>query len=681
MRHLEILTAGGSAGYNATMPTTEALDDLRSRILAGYSLLFLQTWEEERWEWELGMLAEEIDRGLVVWSATSGPQPPPDESDGAPVGPLEFLARLPEYPREHLFLLKDFHPYWRQPEVVRRVRDLVPALADAGQALLFMGPTSDIPLELRKDAIRCELPLPGLQELREELQAVLHDNEDDATQARRDLDPDVEERLLKSVLGLTAREARKALTRALAGRDSIEDDVYTELVSEKKRMVEGSDLLEFQDLDQGVDDVGGLEGLKDWLRQRAEAFTERARAQGIPMPRGVLLLGVQGCGKSLTARAAARLLSFPLVRLDVSSLLSADQGASEKNMRDVLRLLETIAPAVLWLDEIEKGFAGTTDAGQNATMKRLFGQFLTWMEERDKPVFVVATANQIADLPPELLRRGRFDELFFVDLPNYHERRQVLEIHLRRRGWRPEKYDLEELAGRTEGFSGAELEQLVISAMLTSYGQGRILSQEDLKHAREETVPLSITMEEKIYELREWARPRCRPATYDSRVMQMLDEEERRGALQLDEGRRDDLREWAALAEHGQLNAAVVEYVRRFDYITFPQLQQTFAEFLPTEGDVGLALRSDPNVVLWVGLSSEFSEVIAKLISARRLYVHRTPLERYQADGDVLRLPPLDELPRGRLHRPCWLPVCLRDLPPEDGAGPFARVARMKLSR
>jgi hypothetical protein len=291
----------------------------------------------------------------------------------------------------------------------------------------------------------------------------------------------------------------------------------------------------------------------------------------------------------------------------------------------------------------------------------------------------VATANQIADLPPELLRRGRFDELFFVDLPNYHERKQIFEIHLRRRGWKPDKYDLEELASICEGFSGAEIEQIVISAMLNSYGQGRILSQEDLRHARQDTVPLSVTMEEKIYELREWARPRCRPATYDSRVMQMLDEEQRRGALTPDVAADD--REWAALAEHGQLNAAVVEFVRRHDYVTFPQLEQAFSEFLPTSGEVGLALRSDPNVVLWVGLSPEFSEVIAKLITARRLYVHRTPLERYRTNGNVLRLPPLETLPQDRLPRPSWLPVCLRDLPPEDGAGPFARVARMKLSR
>ncbi|HUG91591.1 MAG TPA: AAA family ATPase [Planctomycetaceae bacterium] len=660
------------------MATTETLDDLRSRILAGYTLIFLQTWEEERWEHELGTLAEEIERGLVVWSATAGPQPPANAGDGKLAGPLEFLDRLPQYPAEHLFLLKDFHPYWRQPEVIRKVRDLLPSLGSERKALLFMGPTTDVPLELRKEAIQIELPLPGLQELREELQVVLHEDARGA-EAGLKIDPDDEERLLKAVLGLTAREARKALARALAGRERIDGDVFGQLVSEKKRMVEGSDLLEFQDLDEGVDDVGGLNGLKDWLGQRAEAFTERARAQGIPLPKGAMLLGVQGCGKSLTARATARLLSFPLVRLDVSSLLSADQGASERNMRDVLRLMETIAPAVLWLDEIEKGFAGTTDAGQNATMKRLFGQFLTWMEERDTPVFVVATANQIADLPPELLRRGRFDELFFVDLPNYHERVQIFAIHLRKRGWKPEKYDLEELASISEGFSGAEIEQIVISAMLNSYGQGRILSQEDLKHARQDTVPLSVTMEEKIYELREWARPRCRPATYDSRVMQMLDEEERRGALDPEAGRED--REWAALAEHGQLNAAVVEYIRRYDYVTFPQLEQAFAEFLPTEGEVGLALRSDPNVVLWVGLSPEFSEVIAKLIAARRLYVHRTPLDRYQADGNALRLPPLDDLPAERLKRPAWLPVCLRDLPPEEGAGPFARVARMKLSR
>src|SRR6185295_11678457 len=283
-----------------------------------------------------------------------------------------------------------------------------------------------------------------------------------------------EEKLLKAVLGLTAREARKALQLALSGREQFDDEVFKTLVAEKRHLVQGSDLLEFYDLEEGVKDVGGLEILKEWLEQRSEAFTERAREQGIPIPKGVLLLGIQGCGKSLTARAAARLLSFPLVRLDVANLLAGDRGSSERNMRNVLRLMETIAPAVLWLDEVEKGFAGVGGDGDNsggdATMSRIMGGFLTWMEARKAAVFVVATANSVANLPPEMLRRGRFDELFFVDLPNYHERKHIFAIHLSKRGWKPEKYDLSKLSNKTEGYSGAEIEQIVVSAMIDAYG-------------------------------------------------------------------------------------------------------------------------------------------------------------------------------------------------------------------
>jgi ATP-dependent 26S proteasome regulatory subunit len=664
------------------MTTAEALDDLRSRILSHYTLLFLETFEEERWRTEISNLAEELQRELVTWSVTEGPQPPSEPARPPSVDPLEFLEQVAAYPRGRLFLLKDFHPYLENPLIIRKLRDLVPLLAAEDKSLLFLGPVGTIPVELQKDAIGLELPLPGLEELRIELTAVLNDRTA-ASGNKLPISAAEEERLLKAVLGLTAREARKALARALWNRDALDDDVYAALVSEKKNMVSGSDLLEFYELDDGVGDIGGLEGLKDWIAQRAEAFSTRAQEQGIPTPKGVLLLGVQGCGKSLTARATARLLSFPLVRLDAANLLSSDRGVSEKNMRNVLSLMETIAPAVLWLDEIEKGFAGSDGgAGGDAAMSRIMGRFLTWMEEKKAPVFVIATANSISSLPPEMLRRGRFDELFFVDLPNYEERKEVFRIHLSKRGWKPEKYDLDHLADLTEGYSGAEIEQIVIAAMLETFSQGRILGQQDLKRASEDTVPLSVTMEEKIFELREWARTRCRPATPDSRVMQMIDEERRQVEIDLDvDGESPQTHEWAELAEHGQLSAAIVEYVRLRDRVTFPQLQDAFVEYIETVGDQGLALRSDPNVVLWLTLSGELAGAISKLVAAKKLYVHPVAVDVYKSSGHSLRLPLLEELNDQRVPRPMWLPVCLRDLPSDDESGRFVRLARMKLSK
>ena len=268
-------------------------------------------------------------------------------------------------------------------------------------------------------------------------------------------------------------------------------------------------------------------------------------------------------------------------------------------MRNVLRLMETIAPAVLWLDEVEKGFAGVggddEKATSDATMSRIMGGFLTWMESRRKAaVFVVATANSVVNLPPEMLRRGRFDELFFVDLP-IATSASAFSI-LTKRGWKPEKYDLTKLANKTEGYSGAEIEQIVVSAMIDAYGQGHVLAQEDLDKSKEQSVPLSVTMEEKVFALREWAASRCRRATSDSRVTQMLEEEQRNAEFLEEE--EETKEQWMELAEHGQLNAAVIEYLRRCDAALFPSLQDDFAPFLTTAGD-GLALRADPNVVLW----------------------------------------------------------------------------------
>ncbi|MBI3465665.1 MAG: AAA family ATPase [Planctomycetes bacterium] len=551
------------------MNTDETLKTLRTLILSDYTFLYLTTWEEQRWESQLANLALDIGQGLVTWTITGGPQPPLGQAGGlgdgqtaadeavtqadGPPGAvaaasaasgwrdtrgasardlervLDFLAQVLNYPRDHVFLLKDFHPYLSNPMVVRKLRDLADVLPEQGKTLIFFGPVLVLPPELEKDVVCLDLPLPDVDDLRPVLAGVLRQHARPEG-AALELSEDEQERMLKAVLGLTEREARKAMLKALHGQRKMQSEVYRTLVGEKRRLIRGSDLLEFYDLDEGIQDIGGLHNLKAWLASRAEAFSERARRHNLPMPKGALLLGIQGCGKSLTARAAAKLLSFPLLRMDVAGLLSGERGSSEKNMREALKIVESIAPAVLWLDEIEKGFAGLegADAARDGTMARIFGTFLTWMQDRAKPVFVVATANSVASLPPELLRRGRFDELFFIDLPNYHERKDIFRIHLAKRSWKPEKYDVEGLATRTEGYSGAEIEQIVISAMYEAYGAGRKLTQQDLLEARDQTVPLSVTMEERVFQLREWARNRCRPATPDSRVIQMLEEEDRR---------------------------------------------------------------------------------------------------------------------------------------------------------
>lgn len=669
------------------------LDVLRERIQCRFPVLFLTTWEEERWESEIASMALDMDLGMVSWTATEGASPPITEGDAEHMQPDAFLEQVRKYPKGTVFLLKDFHPYLDNPRVVRLLRDLIPTLTEQNKTILLMSPGVDVPVELRKDAITIELPLPGLDEMREELQELLIQRQYHGEPQIR-MTPRQQERLLKAVLGLTCRQARQSLSRALLGRTEIDDQVYSMLISEKKHMVSGSDLLEFYELSEGVDDIGGLEALKDWIGKRGEAFSEKARLKGIPSPKGVLLLGVQGCGKSLTARAVARMLSFPLVRLDVSTLLTSDQGGSEKNLRDVLHLTEMIAPAVLWMDEVEKGFAGAEIEGAgDATMTRLMGRFLTWMQEKSKPVFVVATANSVHGLPPEMLRRGRFDELFFVDLPNYHERKSIFAIHFKKRNLPAQKYNLGQLADQTEGYSGAELEQVVLTAMVEAYNRKESLVQQEIERAIIETVPLSVTMEEKIFQLREWARTRCRPATPDSRVLQMLEEEQRAktgheevGVLDLIEA--SDLPpdqeagdSWQTLADEGQVRAALLDYISQAGEVTFAKLQTDFATHINAEGEFGLALRSDSHVVLWHGMSADLAAPLARLISDRKIYVYQVASTEYGEHAKKVPIPKIPALPDRRVARPCWLPVSICAVPPEDVDERLCRVARMQLNR
>jgi hypothetical protein len=657
--------------------TTEStLAELRERLTAGYPLLFLRTWEERRWERLLADLAIEMDRGLVTWSQTAGWQPRVAEFDDASA----VLSACNQYPPEHVFLLKDFHPQLSDPVVVRQLRDLAVTLAERRQALLLMDPVASVPRELEKDVITLALPLPGYSDFRAGLDELLAELQ--ATSVATELTPTDEDHLIQAVLGLTFAEARKAWVRALQGRTGLDADALAVLVSEKRSLASASDLLEFHDLEAGADDVGGLDELKQWLMQRALAYSPQAREQGIPLPKGALLLGVQGCGKSLTARAAARMLSFPLVRLDMSRLLESERGQSERNLRDVLHLVESLSPVVFWLDELEKGFAGVGgDEFSDATMARIVGSFLMWMQEQQRSVFVIATANSVQNLPPEMLRRGRFDELFFVDLPNFHERHHILRIHLSKRNWKPDRFRLDELAQRTEGYSGAELEQLVSAAIIDAFGRGQVLTDVDLDRSRRQLVPLSKTMEDKIFALRQWAQDRCRRATSDNRAAQMLDEEQRLGLFVEEEDDTGELPPWATLAVAGQLKAAIVEFVKdRAGDVLLPELCAALQKHVDVSGEQGLAVRANPNTVLWLGMSRDLCEALIDLTLARRLYVHPTDPERYRRRNESLKLPVLLEPTDEKLPRPKWLPASLRTAPHPTHSSRLARLARMQLA-
>lgn len=659
------------------MNLADTIDDLGRRILAGYPILLLQTYEEQRWEEEISDLALELERGLVTWSLTQGSTPPLHNESAVLPGTVEFLEQAAnQFPSEHLFLLKDLHRTFSDFKVVRKLRDIIPQLIAQKKTLLIMSPIDEIPTELTKDISVLEMPLPGPDQLRGLVQSIVHEEQSRPTDL---IDRKQEDHLVNAVLGLTFEEARKALRQSLSGRESINDEVYASLVGEKRRMVQGSHLLEFFDLEEGIHDIGGLDGLKDWIRQRSEAFDTDAQSRGISNPKGVLLAGVQGCGKSLSAKAIARLLGFPLVRMDLGNLLESSRGTSEQNLRDVLHVMETISPSVLWLEEIDKAFAGfSEEANSDATISRILGRFLTWLQEHKSPVFVVATANNVSSLPPELLRRGRFDELFFVDLPNYEERLDIFRIHLSRRGWKPDKFGLEELATNTEGYSGAEIETIVNSAIIESYASDRMLQQTDLEEASERTVPLSITMEDEIFQLREWARTRCRPATLDNRVIRVMEEETRRGDAPAAE--EMDIPKWKELAEHGQIAPAITEMVRYFDHLHWHNLQESLAPYTEVTGNYGLVLKADPKIVLWNKMSRELVDAISNLIAGKRLYLHISELTAFP-ESQRLNLPVCTQLPDARVSEPLWLPTKFRLLPSMEGSGSLGRVARIKMGR
>ncbi len=476
-------------------------------VAARYPLIWLVSSEEERVERGLERVAAQAGVGLWRWRSTTGLVGPdgPVATTHAPVAAVTALARTTA---PALFLFEDLDDALDEPQLIRHLRDALRDVQERGQALLLLSNRLVLPPALEKDAVVLDVPLPDREEIARLLALLLLAQQIEIPAERF-------EAFVTASLGLTEKEIKRAYARVLLDGTRFSDDDVALVLGEKETLLRRSRFLEFVRNDVRMGDVGGLEALKDWLRQRQAAFTERARAYGLPEPKGLFLLGVQGCGKSLAAKAVADLWRVPLLRLDVGALF---QGRADEGLRDTIRVAESLAPAVLWIDEIEKAFLG--DGSETG---RVFGAFLTWMQEKQKPVFVVGTANEVRSLPPELLRKGRFDEIFFVDLPTAHERLEILDIHLRRRGRDPEAWDLLAVAEETEKYSGAELEQLVVAALFRSFSAGRELQQEDLVRVARETVPLAVTMDDRLKELREWARPRARAASVDTRRMRWFD--------------------------------------------------------------------------------------------------------------------------------------------------------------
>jgi AAA+ superfamily predicted ATPase len=493
------------------------VQELDTLVRARYPLVYLVTSEEQRLEAILGKLAESHGKALLGWSIGKGFRrigggkgAVPDDAPA----PLDALAAIEKLGEPSLVVLKDFHPYLSDPAVVRGVRELAHALKSTYTTVILLSPTLLIPPEVEKEVSVLDVPLPtyrDLLELLKEIVGVVRRN----GRARVELTKDDADALVQAALGLTLSEAESAFAKAIATDGRLSRDDVPLVLEEKRQVIRKSGLLEYHAADESLADVGGVQSLKAWLDRRGQAFSEAARRFGLPEPKGLLLLGVQGCGKSLTAKAVAAQWRLPLLRLDMGRIFSGLVGSSEENLRRAIRVAESVAPVVLWVDEIEKGLSGAQSSGvsDGGVTARVFGHLLTWLQEKTAPVFVVATANRIEGLPPELLRKGRFDEIFFIDLPAPAERREILEIHVKKRRRDPARFDLDLLAARAEGFSGAELEQAVISALYEAFAEGTELTQAHLERAVAESLPLSTTMREEIARVRAWARCRTRPAS------------------------------------------------------------------------------------------------------------------------------------------------------------------------
>ena len=434
--------------------------------------------------------------------------------------PVQALANLETMTIEAVFVLKDFHRHMDNPVVVRRLRDVGQKFSANRRTLVITAPAIEMPPELASLVEFLDLPLPD----RDRLCEIIRETYTRLARTRTlklQLDADGVDAMAANLRGLTEEAAERAISQTVVGHLALSPACVTDVLDVKKALLRRSEMLEFVDAIDTMASVGGLDNMKRWLEQRRGAWDDGALKFGLDPPKGVIILGVQGCGKSLCARAVAGEWTLPLVKFDTAAVYDKFIGETEKRIQRVFRVAEGLAPCVLWIDELEKVFAGSgpdsasADAGVSS---RLLASFLSWMQERKPAVFVAATCNNVSVLPPELIRKGRFDELFFVDLPSVDERKQVLSIHLTKRKRNPADYDLDRVAAAAKGFSGAEIESALQSALYAAFARKQELNTEDLLTALSSTVPLSITRGEEIATLRDWAKERAVWASSPERV-------------------------------------------------------------------------------------------------------------------------------------------------------------------
>lgn len=483
---------------------------------AGYSGLFLCTAEEARAEALVKAAAAELSRPLHAWSLTEGLVDTTTGSVRSCPDPLTALERVDAIEGGSIILLRDFATHFadHDPMLVRKLRDSLRFAKNAGKLIVILGVWKPLIPELEREITRLDLPLPTASELGGVLDGILESlpPPDSGGDSHRNPDPALREAALAAAGGLTTLEAENAFALSLIETGTLSPPL---IAREKAQALKQGGLLEVIETSESLESIGGLTALKEWLLQRREAFTRRARDYGLPVPKGMLVLGVPGTGKSLTAKATASVFGVPLLKLDAGRLFGSLVGQSEANLRAAIQTAEAIAPCVLWIDELEKAFSGgaRSGGGDGGTSARVFGTLLTWLQDKSSPVFVVGTANDISQLPPELLRKGRWDECWFVDLPDVKERAAIWDLVIGKFGREKAAYDVVSLARSSELHTGAEIEAAFVEAMHRAYVEGREPTELDLGEILSVSVPLATSMSEPIERLRHWAKGRARHAS------------------------------------------------------------------------------------------------------------------------------------------------------------------------
>src|ERR1017187_10526295 len=489
-----------------TLVTESPLRDLAAIIRSRTPLIAVESNEEPQIVRMVRQIAQALQLRAYRWTVTEGLQAfdPPDQPPHAVLKSQEVLSYIKSSGSCCLFVLLDFHPYLQDTVHVRFLKDIALSCPKSYSTVVLVGATLQVPEELRPFTGYFRLPLPTPDELRGIVYDVAADwggehghREVQTTNKAIDL-------LVRNLAGLTTTDARRLAGKAINDNGVISESDMPDVMRAKYELLGRDSPLSFENETAQFAEIGGMQKLRQWLTLRKDFFLEAPA--NLDPPRGVLLLGVQGCGKSLAAKAAAGIFSVPLLRLDFGVLYNKYYGETERNLRKALETAEVMSPCVLWMDEIEKGLA--VDGDDGGLSLRVLGTLLTWLSEKRKPVFTVATANDITRLPPEMVRKGRFDEIFFVDLPSPQNRRDILAIHLRKRSLDPAGFDLDALAAAAQGFSGSEIEQAIVSAMYAAHAQGGELSQADLIAEIQQTKPLSVVMSEKVEEIRKWAAGR-----------------------------------------------------------------------------------------------------------------------------------------------------------------------------